>query len=58
MTEPQQERSGRTSIAIDWPTRDRLAELTRQINAKEHKDLSAGETVAWALDRLDVLDLP
>ena len=57
MTE-QADRGARTSIALDWPTRDRLAELTRQINAKEHVDLSAAETVAWALDRLDVLDLP
>ena len=50
--------SGRTSIAVSWPVRERLEQLERAVAAKENRRMTADATIAWMLDRIDAADLP
>lgn len=54
----QPEERDRTSIAVTWPVRQRLAQLERAIAAKEDRTMTAGTTIEWMLDVIAAADLP
>ena len=58
MSEQQQERAARTSVAVTWPVRDRLAALERQIAAKENRTMTPNLAIEWLMDVADAADLP